>query len=225
MLWFQSYLRRGKINWIVRIITQYVFQTKINAQRQNWLCETKTDPREHQENTTCNKTSAQTQTGATDIKSGCRESAPLSDLFIFILSTFKVWLYTTIMDTFYLKSTVIRLDVKPMESRLRGVLCEGTRPFADFSLKISDNLWWQLKSSRSSSKPLLLPHMHKEATMSPHSTAAMQQDILSYTTGEDSSPVVCFGKIVLHQDLVDSHHQDGVDIILDANAASRRELG
>lgn len=41
----------------------------------------------------------------------------------------------------YLNRAVMSLDVKPIESRLRGILCEGARPFPDFSFKISDNLW------------------------------------------------------------------------------------
>lgn len=128
------------------------------------------------------------------------------------------WWYTEL--SIYLKRTVIRLAVKPMERRLRGILCEGTRPFPDFSLKISDNLWWRLKSSRSSSKPLLLPQVHTEET-------TWVPTLLSpcNKTGEASSPVVCVDEVVLHQHLVHSHHQDGVDVILGANAGYRRELG
>lgn len=121
----------------------------------------------------------------------------------------------------YLKRTVTRLDVKPMERRLRGILCEGTRPFPDFSLKISDNLWWRLKSSRSSSKPLLLPRVQtQEATSVPTLLSPCNT-----TAGGSSAPVVCFDEVVLHQHLVHSHHQDGIDVILGADAGYRRELG
>lgn len=108
-----------------------------------------------------------------------------------------------------------------MERRLRGILCEGARPFPDFSLKISDNLWWWLKSSRSSSKPLLLPNVQTEEMTWVSTLVSPSNE----ATGEACSPVVCFDEVVLHQDLVHSHHQDGVDIILGANTGSRGELG
>lgn len=115
---------------------------------------------------------------------------------------------------------MIRLDVKPMDSRLRGILCEGTRPFPDFSFKISVNLWWRLKSSRSSSKPLLLPNTNTVGRTWVSTLLWPSHE----TSGGARSPVVRFDEVVLHQDLVDSHHQDGVDIVLGTDAGSHREL-
>lgn len=43
---------------------------------------------------------------------------------------------------------------------------------------------------------------------------------LQYTTGDSCSPVVSFDKVVLHEDLVHSHHQNSIDIILYANTGS-----
>lgn len=54
------------------------------------------------------------------------------------LSNFKC---KTVAMCIHLKSTVSRVDMKPKESKLRGVLFEGTRPFPDFSFSISDSLW------------------------------------------------------------------------------------
>ena len=48
--------------------------TNINTQGPDWLCQTKADPRQHQENTARYETNYTTKTGDTDFKFGRRES-------------------------------------------------------------------------------------------------------------------------------------------------------
>lgn len=75
-------------------------------------------------------------------RSECLQSAANYKKLILLNSTDLLVVHVSnAKESIYLTSTVINVDMMPIENKLRGVLCEGPRPFPDFSFRISDSLW------------------------------------------------------------------------------------